>query len=122
MFTGLHSSFDNFRHSILFIDPTSNPVQRILAGAITSAHEASKAFLASWQKNINGAGDGDVSIRKIAMQTLSEDLHKLFHHGRDMCDPHQASVSYLEDVMALLMEDLAKVFFRGLSDSTEACR
>lgn len=37
-------------------------------------------------------------------------------------DPRASSGTFLEEVMALLMEDLAKVVFKGLADPAEACR
>ncbi|CAM9489910.1 unnamed protein product, partial [Scytosiphon promiscuus] len=94
-----------------------------------SAHDVAKAFLASSQTHLSGAVDRNVSIRKAAMQALSRDLHNIAQHARDVPEmrtassdgPRGASISFLEELMALLMEGVAKVIFKGLIDLAEGC-
>lgn len=96
-----------------------------------SVHDVAGALLVSWQKNINGAADCDVAIRKIAMQRLNQDLHAVVQQVRELpedkecapsADPPEHPVSFVEQLMTLLMDDLAKVVFKGVADPTEACR
>lgn len=96
-----------------------------------SAQDIARSLLASWQKNKNGAADGDVSTRKIAMQNLTRDLQAVVQQIGEVplpiqnapsAGPHASSGTFLEEVMAILMEDLAKVMFKGLADPAEACR
>lgn len=97
-----------------------------------SAHDVASSLLASWQKNKNGAADGNVRTRKAAMQNLSRDLHAVVQQfGGAMIlaqsapssgPPDSSAGTFLEEVMATLMEALAKVMFKGLTDPTEACR
>lgn len=103
----------------------------IIALDTRSAHDVSSSLLASWQKHKNGAADGDVRTRKAAMQSLSRDLQAVVQQfggtpsltqSAPSAGPHDSSGVFLEEVMAILMEALAKVMFKGLADPTEACR
>lgn len=94
-------------------------------------HDVAGALLSSWQKNKNGAADCDVAIRKIAMQRLNQDLHAVAKQVRELpeekecapsADPPERPISFLEQLMTLLMDDLAKVVFKGVADPAEACR
>ncbi|CAM9309283.1 unnamed protein product, partial [Hapterophycus canaliculatus] len=96
----------------------------------SSAPDISKVFLTCWQQNINGAADSDASIRKVAMRRLTRDLHESLQEIRGIpasmqsapsAGPQDALTSFVEEVMSLLMEGLAKVIFQGLSDSAQAC-
>ncbi|CAM9297184.1 unnamed protein product [Ectocarpus sp. 12 AP-2014] len=96
-----------------------------------SPHDVASTLLTSWQKYTNGAADGDVSTRKIAMQRLVSNLHAVVRHIGDAptpaqsapsSGPNEAPASFLEEVLSLLMEELAKVVFKGLTDPAEACR
>lgn len=88
-------------------------------------------LLSGWQKNKNGASDRDVSIRKVAMRGLARDLCAVVEHFCDTLAPTQgapsadvppSATSFLEDLMSLLMSDLAKTLFKGLADPAEPCR
>lgn len=88
-------------------------------------------LLATWLKNKNGAVDSDIGIRRVAIQTLSQDLYAVVKQvgstpwpaqNAPSAGPPDSPTSFLEELMTLLMEDLAKVFFRGLADPAEACR
>lgn len=98
-----------------------------------SPQDMSRSLLASWQKNKNGAADGDFSTRKTSMQNLTRDLQAVVRQiskaplplaiqNAPSAGPHASSGTFLEEVMTLLMEDLAKVVFKGLADPAEACR
>ncbi|CBN78894.1 conserved unknown protein [Ectocarpus siliculosus] len=65
------------------------------------------------------------------MQRLVSNLHEVVRQIGDAptpaqsapsSGPNEAPASFLEEVLALLMEDLAKVVFKGLADPAEACR
>lgn len=95
-------------------------------------HDVAKTLLKRWLKNKNGTTDSNVSIRKIAMQSLSRDLSAVVKQigytttptlsEPSSGDPLESPASFLEDLMTLLMDDLAKMVFRGLADPVEACR
>lgn len=94
-------------------------------------HDVASTLLASWQKNKNGAGDCDVAIRKTAMQRLNQDLHAVVQQVRALpedkecapsANPPEYPISFIEQLMTLLMDDLAKVVFKGVADPAEACR
>lgn len=66
------------------------------------------------------------------MQSLSRGLQQVVEQFDDApilaqnapsAGPHESSPgTFLEEIMAVLMEALAKVMFKGLADPTEACR
>lgn len=65
------------------------------------------------------------------MQRLVKNLHEVVRQIGDAptpaqsapsSGPNEAPASFLEEVLALLMEDLAKLVFKGLADPAEACR
>lgn len=96
-----------------------------------SARDVAGTLVAGWLKNINGAADSDVGIRKAAMKSLSRDLHAVVRQFDDTPAATQSSpsvdtpekpASFLEDLMTLLMDALAKIVFKGLADPAEACR
>lgn len=96
-----------------------------------SVHNVASAMLASWQKNKNGAADHDIAIRKVAMQRLNQDLHAVVKQVHELpedkecapsADPPERPISFLEQLMTLLMDDLAKVVLKGVADPAEACR
>lgn len=96
-----------------------------------SANDVAKKLMASWVKNKNGAADGDVSIRKVALQNIATDLQAVVRQlgeaptsaqSAPSAGPRDNPGTFLEEVMATLMQDLAKVVFKGLVDPTEACR
>ncbi len=106
-------------------------IPEALVSRSSSANDVATRLLASWVKNKHGAADGDVSIRKAALQSLGINLQAVVQEigGAPMscqsapsAGPHESPITFLEDVMAILMEDLAKVVFKGLADPTEACR
>lgn len=106
-------------------------VPEALVSRPSSANDVATKLLASWVKNKNGAADGDVSIRKVALQSLATGLQAVVQEigeaptstqSAPSAGPHDSPVTSLEDVMSILMEDLAKVVFKGLADSTEPCR
>ena len=104
----------------------------VLVAERRSAQVIAGALLVNWQKNTNGAADCGVATRKVAMQRLEQDLHAVVKQvselpeSKDYCapsaDPAERSVSFLEELMTLLMDDLAKVVFKGIADPVEACR
>lgn len=65
------------------------------------------------------------------MQSLSRDIHAVVQQfgsaptlaqSAPSSGPQENAGTFLEEVMAILMEALAKVMFKGLADRTEACR
>eukprot|EP00903_Cladosiphon_okamuranus_P014433 g13393.t1 len=65
------------------------------------------------------------------MHSLSRDLRAVVQQfggapiltqSAPSAGPHDSPGTFLEEVMAILMEALAKVMFKGLADPTEACR
>lgn len=107
---------------------TLTPSQMLCPEAVAST------LLASWLKNKNGATDGDVRVRKEALHTLDHDLAEVVRRfGYDVKvgeptstvpgdNPPNSSTPFLEDVMAILMDDLARTLFKGLTDPAEVCR
>lgn len=117
----------------LFQSCDANSLARacIIALDTRSAHEVASSLLASWQKNRNGAADGDVRTRKAAVQSLSRDLQVVVQQlggapilvrSAPSAGPHDSPGTLLEEVMGILMETMAKVMFKCLADPTEACR
>eukprot|EP00752_Nemacystus_decipiens_P006103 g5507.t2 len=114
------------------VEPTEQGDQeRITFTDTRSAHDVASSLLASWQKNTNGAADGDVRTRKAAMRSLSRDLQTVVQQfggapiltqSAPSSGTHDSAGTFLEEVMAILMQALAKVMFKGLADPTEACR
>lgn len=103
----------------------------VLVAERRSAQVIAGALLVNWQKNTNGAADCGVATRKVAMQRLEQDLHAVVKQVSELpeskdcapsADPAERSVSFLEELMTLLMDDLAKVVFKGIADPVEACR
>ncbi|CAM9154418.1 unnamed protein product, partial [Pylaiella littoralis] len=112
-------------------EPIGAEGPRIVSTETRSAENTSRSLLASWQKNTNGAADGAVSTRRISMQNLTRGLQEVVQQIGESpfsiqnalsTDPRASSGTFLEEVMSLLMEDLAKVVFKGLADPAEACR
>lgn len=65
------------------------------------------------------------------MQSLSRDLQAIVQQfggapivtqSAPSAGPHDSPGTFLEELMAILMEALAKVMFKGMTDSMEACR
>lgn len=103
----------------------------LLAEDSLSVDEVACNLLTSWLKNKNGVADSDVRIRKAAMQSLSRDLHAVVEQfggtpvpeqNAPSADPPGSPTSFVEDLMSILMEDLSKLLFKGLTDPAEACR
>ncbi|CAB1102695.1 unnamed protein product [Ectocarpus sp. CCAP 1310/34] len=78
-----------------------------------------------------GAGTALEAEMKTATQRLVINLHEVVRQIGDAPTPAQsapssgpteAPASFLEEVLTLLMENLAKVVFKGLADPAEACR
>lgn len=91
-----------------------------------SAEDISSTLLASWVKNKNAAADGDLEIRKEALRCLSQDLCNVAERFQDFNERNvnsstKSSVN-LEDIMSILMDNLARTLFKALADPSEACR
>lgn len=113
---------------------TTFPVlSRVLraAGSLPT-DELASTLLVSWLKNINGAADVDVCVRKAAFRMLTQDIEGVVERFSDvgvitvdvLMDKNTAvaSTSVLEDLMTILMDDLGRTLFKGLADPAEACR
>lgn len=96
-----------------------------------SAEKIAEVLTTRWLRTKNGAIENDASIRKASIRSLSKDLKAVIRRfskiaeGREVSSTVPASVgcpTVLEDLMALLMDDLGRIFFRSLNDSIEACR
>lgn len=97
-----------------------------------SAEDAASTFTAGWLKNINGAADVDVNIRKAALRSLSQDLCNVIRRFSDAGEGMQNAAStanvlttssaFLEDLMSALMDNLARTLFKALADPSEVCR
>lgn len=91
-----------------------------------SAEDVGSTLLASWLKNKNGVADGDVKIRKEALLCLSRDLCDVIERFSETNErtgnSSTKSSAYLEDIMSILMDNLARTLFKALADPSEACR
>lgn len=97
-----------------------------------SADEIGRKLLADWLRYKNGAADSNVNIRKAALQSLSLGLRGVVNQYSNAptaidtnpdADPSNGDLkTFREDLMAILMDDLAKTIFKSLADPSEACR
>lgn len=103
---------------------------RLFAEAV-SVQDVSETLLAGWLRNKHGAADRDTSVRKSALQKLAKDISAVVKEFGEIpspiptapsANPSENETSFLEDLMAILMDDLARILFNGLADPAEACR
>lgn len=98
-----------------------------------SADEISRKLLADWLRYKNGVADSDVNIRKAALRSLSLALRGVVNQysiaaptaieNNPDADPSNGDLkTFREDLIAILMDDLAKTIFKSLADPAEACR
>jgi hypothetical protein len=80
---------------------------------VESCRFSSQDFLTYFSKEINGLKDSNSQTRKVSLKTLSDEITR---------EPSLKACNYKSDIMQELLEALAKLLLKLISDEKEQIR